>query len=73
MSDSEQDVTILGKRPRAGDPEIKDEDMQDSKPVVPVDEEDDDDDDVGPMPMPAGDGGVKKKRKGVYKISFFSF
>lgn len=60
MSDSDNDASVLGKRPRDG----QEPDVQDAHPD-PMDA-DDSDDDVGPMPMPAGAEGhvVKKKRKG---------
>lgn len=69
MSDTE-DSTVLGKRTRNG--------VIPSDETPPVDgiiqpegnegAEDESDDDVGPMPMPAGpqNGGVKKKRKGMF-------
>lgn len=64
MSDSERGV--LGKRARQGN-DGKDIDSA-LQPAAIVTDEDDSDDDVGPMPMPAepaGNGGAKKKRKGL--------
>ncbi|KAF8231741.1 hypothetical protein L208DRAFT_1467638 [Tricholoma matsutake] len=60
MSDSQQDASILGKRPRNGD-QPQTNGSADAELVAPV-EEDDDDEEVGPMPMPV-DEAVKKKRK----------
>jgi peptidylprolyl isomerase domain and WD repeat-containing protein 1 len=65
MSDSDNDNTVLGKRPRnRGDAEESPETTDTAKMEVVEDESDDD---VGPMPMPAGagNGAAKKKRKGV--------
>ena len=65
MLDSDNDTTVLGKRPRNGE-------QDGAGPVEdhPENAADDSDDDVGPMPMPAGaeSNGAKKKRKGVYLI-----
>lgn len=59
MSDSEPSgAPVLGKRER-------DDEVDAPQAEQPMD--DSDDDDVGPMPMPegtAGNGAVKKKRKG---------
>lgn len=60
MSDSQQDASILGKRPWNGD-QPQTNGSADAELVAPV-EEDDDDEEVGPMPMPV-DEAVKKKRK----------
>jgi peptidylprolyl isomerase domain and WD repeat-containing protein 1 len=65
MSDSEQDASVLGKRPRNGD-EPQNNDSEDARPPPPI--EDDDDDEVGPMPMQV-DGAVKKKRKGASRLT----
>ncbi len=64
MSDSEtQDASVLGKRARNNPEDIA---ADDSGPVTKklADEIDESDVDVGPMPVPAGAGVVKKKRKG---------
>ena len=51
MSDSEHDVSVLGKRSRHGeDPENGKAEAEGHDPM----DEDDEDDDVGPMPMPSG-------------------
>ena len=65
MSDSDNDATVLGKRPRNGEQDGADP-MEDHH----EDAAGDSDDDVGPMPMPAGPegNGAKKKRKGVYLL-----
>lgn len=66
MSEDEKDGTVLGKRTRGGQEDLKAVDEGPSR--VPQENEDDDDDDVGPMPMPAeasANGAAKKKRKGV--------
>ena len=66
MSEDEKDTSVLGKRSRQGQENLKAGDTDISQ--VPAKEDDaDDDDDVGPMPMPAeasGNGAAKKKRKG---------
>lgn len=67
MSDSENDATVLGKRPRHGkDVEENGMAMDTDKSREQMDADDDEDDDVGPMPMPFGADShiVKKKRKG---------
>ncbi|KAI0729627.1 hypothetical protein C8Q72DRAFT_305106 [Fomitopsis betulina] len=64
MSEDEKDGTVLGKRTRGGQEDLKAVDEGPSR--VPQENEDDDDDDVGPMPMPAeasANGAAKKKRK----------
>lgn len=64
MADDAQD-TADGSRKRARVSDAAPEAIETPEPVNDVD--DDDDDDIGPMPMPdgaAGDGAVKKKRKG---------
>ncbi|KAH8104727.1 hypothetical protein BXZ70DRAFT_611890 [Cristinia sonorae] len=63
MSDPE-DNTVLGKRNRNGannDEKAEDSEMQADGNAAAAEEESDDD--VGPMPMPEGNGVVKKKRK----------
>lgn len=70
----EQDASILGKRVR-NDGQL-DVDMsetaQPAAAAAAATGDDDSDDDVGPMPMPteAGNGGAKKKRKGVCSQSY---
>ncbi|CAL1712579.1 unnamed protein product [Somion occarium] len=63
MSDSDQDASVLGKRARNGEQDVKPE----AKDVnIKKEGHDESDDDVGPMPMPAGpgeNGSIKKKRK----------
>lgn len=66
MSDSQQDASILGKRPWNGD-QPQTNGSADAELVAPV-EEDDDDEEVGPMPMPV-DEAVKKKRKGASRLA----
>ncbi|KAF9077741.1 hypothetical protein BDP27DRAFT_1311599 [Rhodocollybia butyracea] len=56
---SETDPSVLGKRARKDElTNNQQEDAGESSPALS-----DDDDDLGPMPMPAGPEGVKKKRK----------
>lgn len=66
MPEDEKETSVLGKRSRHGQENLKAGDTDLSQ--VPAKEDDaDDDDDVGPMPMPAeasGNGAAKKKRKG---------
>jgi peptidylprolyl isomerase domain and WD repeat-containing protein 1 len=64
MSNSEQDMAVLGKRARNGVGEDNDD-----GPSEPLDKtmEESSDEDVGPMPMPASgstSSAAKKKRKG---------
>jgi peptidylprolyl isomerase domain and WD repeat-containing protein 1 len=72
MSDAEQDASILGKRTRPEDADVSmhSRDADDRRPPSENGgaDDDDDDDDVGPMPMPADNGGVKKKRKGTVQL-----
>ena len=72
MSDSERDVSVLGKRARNGE-EAENDHAEEPERHDPnaMDADDDSDDDVGPMPMPAGEEGrvVKKKRKGACSVS----
>lgn len=52
---------VLGKRAR-------DDEAEDT--VVAAAAEEDSDDEVGPMPMPANEVAVKKKRKGASTLAF---
>jgi hypothetical protein len=66
MSDTEQDASVLGKRPRNGGEDLQSNGNGGVNPVEPIDE--DDDEEIGPMPMPA-DSVIKKKRKGVSRLA----
>jgi peptidylprolyl isomerase domain and WD repeat-containing protein 1 len=72
MSDSSNDkenASILGKRDRN---EENSESTEHTSKKMTVDE-DSDDDDVGPMPMPADAPGVaKRKRKGMFSVTYRS-
>jgi hypothetical protein len=66
MSDTdEMDAKVLGKRVRDADPVPGNENSGELESKM----DEDSDDDVGPMPLSegaAGNGAVKKKRKGEY-------
>lgn len=64
---TETDTSVLGKRVRNNQEELKNDHQVASNMSATFD--DNDDDDLGPMPMPAGAEGVsKKKRKGKARI-----
>ena len=67
MSDSEQDVSVLGKRVR----NVRDLSGKQEPVHTPEDEEDQDD--VGPMPVEDKNGGIKKKRKGMLCLEEIPF
>lgn len=68
MSDTEQDITVLGKRGRNSDDDTGRLQDGEDGPMPAADaaiNQDDSDDDVGPMPLPASaNGGSKRKRRG---------
>lgn len=66
MSD---DPSILGKRARTEQEELR---IGKQVDMTVVNDEEDDDEDLGPMPAPSGEEAIsKKKRKGKARIVFF--
>ncbi|KAE9393172.1 peptidyl-prolyl cis-trans isomerase [Gymnopus androsaceus JB14] len=59
----EADPSVLGKRARTEQEELQDGPKVDSN--MQVDEDDDDEEDLGPMPVPAGEEAISKKKRKV--------
>ncbi|OBZ72282.1 Peptidyl-prolyl cis-trans isomerase cyp15 [Grifola frondosa] len=71
MSDSDQDMSVLGKWSRNGQNTAEDQDatLPDMKTTQQVDADEDEDEDVGPMPMPAEAPGWQKRNAKVCRVS----